>query len=140
MSDQQLLAAYRATRWRVDFPQGPEVLQLDALAPAALRPGGFVTGYNPASVQQDPSQNEAANVSLYQALVAAGAVVSPAVSGEGEWQEPGFAATGLKREALVNLGQQWGQNAIVWVDATGRPTLVATRSGFCGRKVGDAIA
>ena len=137
--DFRLLCAYEQTRWRVLLPNGLVVLGLDAPAPLLLRGAGIITGWNPASEIRSLAANEEANRALRQSLEEAGATLFPTVAGEGAWEEPGFAAVDLGREVLVRFGARWEQNAVVWFDETGRASLVVTRSGFCGRRIGDAV-
>ena len=137
--DLGLLRAYESTCWRVSLPDGAVVLGLDTPAPPLLRGTGIITGWNPESVIRSRSANEAANLALRQSLLSAGATLFPALAGEGVWEEPGFAVAGLGRGTLVQFGERWGQNAVVWFDAAGQASLAVTRSGFCGRRVGDAI-
>ncbi len=144
-SDLDLLAAYRATTWTLALPQGLCYLRLTDHVPIHPRPLGIITAYNPASELRTPEENRAANRALLRELEEAGADAYPAVAeGTGEeaerWREPGFAVAGLPKEALVALGERHGQNAIVWVDREGRATLVVTRSGFCGRGVGEVLS
>lgn len=141
--DLDLLAAYRATTWTLELPDGPFRLRLTEPV-AVLRPLGIITAYNPASVLCTEAENRAANLELQRELEAAGVVIYDVVAAstgeEGErWTEPGFAVAGLPREVLVSLGERYGQNAIVWVDEEGRATLVVTRPGFCGRGVGEVL-
>jgi hypothetical protein len=43
------------------------------------------------------------------------------------------------RPLLVELGLVFGQNAVVWIDATGAASLVNTRAGFAGMRPGQKI-
>lgn len=138
--------AYRATTWVLDSPDGRVPLRLSSpLSPGVVPlPAGIVTAFNPGSVLRDPAENRRANAELHRALQEIGAVPIPCTAlGVGpdaeRWTEPGFAVAGLPRTALVALAQRFGQNAIVWIDAAGHPSLVATRPGFCGRAPGDVL-
>lgn len=145
MRDRELLAAYRATTWRVWTPEGVHTLRLDGgPSPFPLRPAGIVTAYNPASTLRPREENERANERLREEIEAAGGTAHPATAGgtgpDAElWTEPGFAVTGMPREALASLAGRFGQNAIVWIDPAGAPSLRVTRAGFCGLSPGDPL-
>ena len=143
MDDTALLDAYRATTWIIAAPAGEVQFRL-APSPLAVHSLGIVTAYNPASVLQPDHINTAANRRLREELDDAGAEVFSAVAmGTGpnpdQWVEPGFAVSGLRREMLIALGARYGQNAILWIDERGCPSLIVTRPGFAGHAVGDAI-
>ena len=109
-----------------------------------MLPGGIVTAYNPRSELLAPAQNRDAHRRLRSRLLGAGAKILPtlALDGDGrsrEWNEPGYLALEITRELLTEIAHALGQNAIVWVDHTGIPTLVAVRPGFCGARPGDIL-
>lgn len=143
-SDAALLRAYAATRWAVDLPEGPVVVQPGRPAPAALRSAAIVTAYNPASRRVGATRNTRADDALRIRLSRAGLVFhrtravpwDPADTG---WIEPGFAVLGCERDDAVALGARYGQNAIVWIDGYGRVSLAVTRRGFCGLDVGAEL-
>jgi hypothetical protein len=106
--------------------------------------GGIVTAYNPASRLRPEAANREANARLRLRLEALGAepldvVAVPEEPGQEAWREPGFLARHLPCDALVAIGAEHGQNAIVWVPAGGAPRLVCTRDGFAGRRAGETI-
>jgi hypothetical protein len=113
--------------------------------PAELDPFAVVTAYNPASGTIRTDLNRTALRALRAELDATGRRWLPArAHGSGpdarRWAEPGFALLGSGvRAAAVALGAGLGQNAVL-VGAPGQPPLlVATRAGFCGRRVGDVL-
>jgi hypothetical protein len=143
VNDSALLAAYRATTWTVALSAGETRIRLGS-DPLAVPSLGIITAYNPASNLQPDDVNAAANRRLEEELSRTGAEVFSAVAtGTGpradQWVERGFAVSGLPRETLIALGVRYGQNAIVWIDERGQPSLVVTRPGFAGRAVGDSI-
>ena len=140
MSDADLLRAYRETTWTVTLPSGAVRVRIGEPAPVALAGTGIITAYNPRSEPRSGSKNIAANLALRRELEARGARLYPSTAGEGKWEEPGFAAVGLTRDGLAEIGARFEQNAIVWIDPAGVPVLVATRSGFCGYGTGESIA
>lgn len=145
MTDARTLAAYRAAVWTVAIAGvGPVQLRLPGLAPAALRPSGIVTAYNPASALRTPEENARAHRRLRNELGRLGlrwhrCVADADDADSPRWREPGFCVPGPTRDAVVALGERFGQNAVVWVEPDGRVVLVATRRGFAGYGVGDTI-
>lgn len=144
VNDHTLLAAYRATTWTIATARGEIRIHLADPVPLPTRSLGIITAYNPASLLRTDEENRAANPRLRAELKAAGGEIIPALaSGTGpdaeQWTEPGFAVYGLSRAALIAFGRRFGQNAIVWIDARGRPALVVTRPGFGGSRAGDTV-
>jgi Protein of unknown function (DUF3293) len=148
MTDAELLALYRSTTWSVDAPGGRLTVRPDVPAPHALRPSAIVTAFNPASEQPHSlDDTRRADRSLCERIAALGLVPWPTlalgVGADGkpapEWDEPGWCLAGDTREVATGLGCDFGQNAIVWIDADGRVSIVATREGFCGKKVGEVV-
>jgi hypothetical protein len=144
VSDAGLLAAYRATAWSVEAPGGTVEVRIGHAAPAALRPAGIVTAYNPASEPRAEEENRRADARLLARIAAAGVrawrtLARGAHDPAGAWDEPGWCIPGPPRDLAVSLGAEFGQNAIVWIDAHGSVTLVSTREGFCRTAVGETI-
>lgn len=144
MSDAELLDAYRGTTWSVEMTAGTLDVRLDTLADPQLRPSGIVTAYNPASIARTPAENQAADQELLRHVRSLGvqfrrSVATGSAPGAEEWEEPGFLLLGDVRPLLVELGLVFGQNAVVWIDATGAVSLVNTRAGFAGMRPGQKI-
>ena len=144
VTDAELLDAYRGTTWTVEMTAGTVDVRLDALADAQLRPSGIVTAYNPASIARTPDDNRAADQELLRHVRSLGVqfrrtVARGGASGADEWEEPGFLLLGDVRPLLVELGLVFGQNAVLWIDATGAVSLVCTRAGFAGMRPGQKI-
>jgi hypothetical protein len=144
VSDAELLDAYRATVWTVETAAGTLDVRLDQPADAQLRPSGIVTAFNPASIARTPDENRAADQDLLRHVRSLGVpfrrtVAHGTAPGADEWEEPGFLLLGDVRPLLVELGLVFGQNAVLWTDATGAVSLVCTRAGFAGRRPGQKI-
>lgn len=144
MSDPELLEAYRATVWSVDAPDGRVTVRPGTAAPAALCPSAIVTAYNPASQPHSTEQNERADHALRVRIRALGlhpwrTLAHGTGADAAAWDEPGCCLPGDTREIAVDLGRDFGQNAIVWIDAAGHVAMVCTREGFCGARVGEVI-
>jgi hypothetical protein len=137
--------AYRQTVWTVEMPAGTLDVRLEGPpADAQLRPSGIVTAYNPASIARTPDENRAADQELMRHVRSLGVpfrrtVAQGTAPGTDPWEEPGFLLLGDVRPLVVELGLVFGQNAVVWVDATGASSLVCTRAGFAGRLPGQKI-
>jgi hypothetical protein len=112
-------------------------------APAGLRPSGIVTAFNPASQPRDEDANRRADAELRDRFAALEApvfhVLARAPGDDRAWDEPGRCVLTGDRDALVALGESFGQNAIVWIGDAGEVSLVCTRDGFCGARVGEVL-
>lgn len=144
MSDPELLSAYQHTVWSIDAPDGRVTARSGTPAPAALRPSAIVTAYNPASRPRNPEQNQRADQALLGRIRALGlhpwrTLAHGAGDDASAWDEPGWCLPGDTRAAAVLLGRDFGQNAIVWTDADGTVSIVCTREGFCGARMGEAV-
>lgn len=142
MTDRALLDEYLATTWAVWSGSGaPLEVRPGARAPSALSPSAIVTAYNPASELRDEGENARADEALRARLDALDVRVSRTVAkgSDPRWTEPGWCALALPRDAAVALAADFGQNAIVWIDAAGEVTIVVTREGFCGARVGEIV-
>ncbi|HET7234297.1 MAG TPA: DUF3293 domain-containing protein [Longimicrobium sp.] len=145
MSDPELLAAYQQTVWSIHAPDGTVQLRPGLAAPEALRPSAIVTAYNPASKIQSTEANERADHALLGRVRALGLPHWRTLAhgtGGGDpsaWDEPGWCLPGDTLDHAVELGRDFGQNAIVWTDAAGAVAMVCTRDGFCGARVGEVV-
>jgi len=128
----------------VRAPGGPLAVRPGEPAPAPLRPSGIVTAFNPASRPLPPGANLRADAALRARLGALGLPAYRTLAhGTGDdaaaWDEPGWCVAGDVRAEVVRLGAEFGQNAIVWIDTSGEVTIVCTREGFCGARVGEVL-
>lgn len=93
----------------------------------------LVTGWNPGSRELPLRLNQQANCDLEQSLGEAGLDFSPAWGGSlpevtPSWREDGFAVNGLTRQEAAELGEAWGQRAVVWLDSQSAELV------FCAEK------
>lgn len=138
--DPGLWAAYLATDYVVDAPDGEIVLRVDAASDAlaalmrALRmhTAAVLTAHNPWSLRVADDVNDAAQRALEAELSERGIPMLPAAGRDpkGEWPaESSLVAFGLSRESAAALARRYGQNAFVWVPKQGAACqLVATRA------------
>lgn len=108
--------------------QNPEVR--DLLARHGVQNAAYITAHNPASLPRGEAHNTLAMRALRRDLEAgvggSWAVFEGAGQGRaGGWPpEPSLMVLGIDRTQAEKLGRRYGQYAIVWVDATGMPSLV----------------
>ena len=132
--DRALVAAYRATRYRV-FAPVPFDLKVDrrsaALKTLMQRTGvqgaAFITAWNPRGETLAPDTNRERQDLLREALRA---VRLDFVEGfgahaddEGQGEES-LLVLGVDRRAASALGTQFGQNAILWSGSNAVPRLI----------------
>jgi len=133
-----LVEAYRATNYHVFLDGKPFVLRvgqhsdaLDSLYQATrTRTAVFITAENPFSLTLSPAENSASQMRLAQQLSSLTEhIFDGAGQGDDEvWPpETSFLALGINREQACALGQQFGQNAILWADADSVPELILLR-------------
>jgi hypothetical protein len=134
--DPDLIAAYRATDYRIDASP-PVVARIgDASAPvdALLRAQGvttavFITAFNPVSRPTDAAENARAQARLLAVLNAGGHAFLPGlgIGRVGDWPpEPSVLALGVTRAEAEALGRAYRQNAVVWIEAGRAPELLLT--------------
>jgi hypothetical protein len=128
----------------VETQDGPLTVRPGDPAPAPLRPSGIVTAFNPASRPLPPDANLRADAALRARIAALGLSMHRTLArGTGAdaaaWDEPGWCVAGDLRDIVVSLGADFGQNAIVWIVPEGEVTIVCTRDGFCGARVGEVL-
>ena len=146
MTDGALLRAYAGTVWTLYLPEGSCTVRLPGsrALPAELLPLAVVSAYNPRSVPRSVTRNRLADRALERRLRHAGAAFFRSLAGgtgpeAACWDEPGFALPRADRASAVRLARRFGQNALLWLDADGTASLVATRPGFCGKRVGETL-
>ena len=135
-------AAYRAScyafawqgAWRRFALDGDQPPYDDLPAPATL-----ITAWNPNSEAMPAAWNEEANARLRAALVAAHARWDGAYGGSlpgvtPEWREDGFVVFGWEPAAAARWGRDFGQRAVVRLDAAGTGLLFCADERFvpCG--------
>ncbi|HVC00875.1 MAG TPA: DUF3293 domain-containing protein [Steroidobacteraceae bacterium] len=132
---QELIAAYTATRFEAETPNGMIVLRIGAtnaalaglLERAAVDCAGYLTAWNPGSVPQSAERNANAHRRLLHEIESR---ACPYYSGYGRdptgvWPpEHSLLVLGLSLEETCELGRRFGQAAVVAVDAAATPRLV----------------
>jgi hypothetical protein len=121
--DEALLAAYRATEYRVRLPGGGwAAIRIGAPPPAALRtlidarPWGFITAWNPYSRPLPRDANRLAQRALLaelRALPDIAAIRAGCGAGPDGWREPSLFVSGARTGALDTLARRYEQNAYV---------------------------
>lgn len=135
MMTSELLAVYHAAHYQVRHPQGVFTLKTDnpstelatLLRETGSRCAAFITACNPYSWPVGDTENARAQRQLAGQLQEAGYTAIPAIGLDpaGEWQgEESFLVPGLDLEDAKALGQQYAQNAILWMDTDATPQLV----------------
>ena len=134
--DASKIKVYRATDYRIDFPNLIMAVGLRSEPMHRLfdRKGvicaAFVTAYNPRGTLQPEAKNDSAHKLLDAKLASIGV---EALEGSGskpgsDWPaEKSFLALGLSRQDTMNLGLQFQQDAVVWVGKTCVPELILLR-------------
>lgn len=92
--------------------------------------GAFLTAYNPHGKIRDKDTNQAANARLREHLDALGALVFEGEGADptGEWSpEPSFFVLGIDIKAARQIGEQYRQDAIIWIEEDAIPELVLLR-------------
>lgn len=138
-----LRAAYLATDYRFEADTQSFTLRIgeqhpyvcDLLKMHNVKGAAFITAYNPFSLVVSDEKNTLAmgelrreleydkNIGTYFIFEGAGQDC------KGDWPpEQSLMVLGISRSRAEELGRQYGQNAIVWVDGTGTPSLVELES------------
>ncbi len=92
--------------------------------------GAFITAYNPRGTRQPDEANNQAHSQLADQLSKLGVKSIEGSGGEkgSDWPtERSYFALGLALEPAKEIGIQFGQDAIVWVDADAVPQLILLR-------------
>jgi hypothetical protein len=134
----ELVDAYRAAEYRVERGAGSFCFHIQQHSPPLARlladtgqaSAFFITAYNPYSEPQDTAANRAAHARLQQRLRSLTQDLFDAVGVDvsGEWPaEPGYLAVGVPRETAHAVGNEFRQNAIVWIGPDALPELMLLR-------------
>ena len=146
MSDQQvefssvneeLREAYRATNYNVLGPP-PFTLRIGVESPDIanlyrdynVSTAAFLTGCNPFSAPTPEHENKLKQQQLVERLHKLSISFLQGMGEDplGEWAgEPSVLALGILREAATRLGNDFRQNAIVWISADRFPELIFLR-------------
>ena len=87
----------------------------------------FLTAWNPFSKPTTRQENDRAQRQLERQLHMVAVAVLPGVGEDAssEWPgEPSVLALGISRETAIRLGNEFRQNAIVWIGADRIPELI----------------
>lgn len=134
----ELLAAYRATDYRVRLARGGYAsIRVDKPLPVDLLPlvgahcWGFITAWNPLSQPFSRQLNRQAQRLLLRALRECPGTVTVyaalGVGSDGTWKEPSLFVVGPEIGQLDPLAQRFGQNAYVHGRGHGPAILRWTR-------------
>jgi len=132
------IRAYRATDYRLghtaqDIGLAPGIRSdrlCELFSAKSVKSGAFLTAYNPRGNQKSATENEQAHARLAAALAECG---FESIEGSGsesgsDWPaEKSYFAFGLGRDGAIAFGQQFDQDAIVWVGKHAVPELVLLR-------------
>ena len=105
--------------------------QLDELhASKEVRSSAFITAFNPYGTARDEVSNLDANQSLLARIKHLGYQVIEGVGAdkEGLWPpEPSFMVLGIDKQTAELLGNEYHQDAIIWIGSDAIPRLVLLR-------------
>jgi hypothetical protein len=135
--DEALRAAFRATRYCFDSPDGELVLRIDtpnAALRALLRSqhsdcAAVLTAFNPQGRQRNRAANLAAQTQLQRDLGAAGFTLLGGRNEDParEWVEESFLVIGIDMAAAMSQAARHDQLAFLWTDAaSATPRLIET--------------
>ena len=130
--------AYRATDYRLGHTTQDIVLApgmrsdrlAELFASKSVTCGAFLTAFNPLGTQKSDIENDQAHAELTKTLAHLGL---ESIEGSGsevgtQWPaEKSLFALGLNRQEAIAIGQQFDQDAIVWVGDSAVPELVLLR-------------
>lgn len=134
MISDALVAAFRATTYRVETEEGWFDLRIGAINPAfdeylrrrRVSNWGVLTAHNPGAERAD-SENRRRQVDLMEALRASAMAFMNAnnVADGGEWpDEPGFLVLDAGKEEMIELASRFSQLAFVFGKTGSEPILV----------------
>ena len=134
----ELIASYHSAIYR--FGTGPSAILLcidqysnplaSLITESGRRCAVFISAYNPGSRIQSSESNRVAHDRLHNDLRSHADQIIEGVSSDpsGVWpSEMGFLAVGVDLATAQRLGDQYGQNAILWVDEDAVPRLILLR-------------
>jgi hypothetical protein len=132
--DDELREAYRSTHFNVLEP-APFTLRIeeqsqdlaDLYRDYDVCSAAFLTAWNPFSEPIPQQENDRAQRQLERQLhmLAVAALSGIGEDASGQWPgEPSVLALGISRETAISLGNEYRQNAIVWIGADRIPELV----------------
>ena len=134
----QLIAHYTQAHYRIGDTAESMTLRIDQysaplaqfLAASHRSCAAIISAYNPYSELLSNAENLAAHESLRNLLIhhATPGIESLNVDPAGIWPaEKSFLIPGIDINTAKSLGQQFRQNAIVWIDRNAIPRLILLR-------------
>jgi hypothetical protein len=134
----EIIEAYRSARYKVTGTETPFVLHVDEpsaelaslLKNSKSQGAAFITVDNPQSQIVPNEQNLQARRSFLKEMEGSGLRFYLGVGEDpaGQWPgEQSFLVLGLSLEMAKKLGNQYGQNAILWAGHDGKPELILLR-------------
>ncbi|WP_350282638.1 DUF3293 domain-containing protein [Nitrosomonas sp.] len=135
---EELVRHYLAAQYQVWIDASLVVLQIGCQsAPLAAllqatgnRSAVYVTACNPAGELVSPQENQFAMARLYEKLLCysnhiyRGAGIDP----DGKWPaEESLLALGIDLSTAKKIGDEFGQNALIWIDSDAIPCLILLR-------------
>ncbi len=134
----EIIKAYRSARYRVMGTEPPFVLRVDepSVELASLlknskgQGAAFITVDNPQSRVVSNEQNLQARRSFMKEIEEKGFQFYLGVGEDpvGQWPgEQSFLVLGISLETAENLGNKYGQNAVLWAGLKGVPQLILLR-------------
>lgn len=131
----ELVAAYRAARYRVDAGFDLRVDCFCAPLAALHRARGvassaFITASNPRSVRCDAAENAAREASFEAGVRALGfaTLSGRGCDPQGLWpDEPSLLILGLELDPARRLASEQGQNGLIWSGSDAVPRLILLR-------------
>jgi hypothetical protein len=130
----ELLESYESANYHVDASPS-FILKIGKYSPelhsmydaSHKKRAAFITAYNPASVELSNEENKERNRELEEKIQA---LHLDYIHGEGKcdeskWSgEESFLVLGINQEDAIQLGKEFGQNAIVWIPENCIPELL----------------
>ena len=132
---EELIGKYLTAQYQIRMDTSAITLQIgrrSAPLAALLRATAnqnavYITACNPASKLISPEENQSAMVRLYEKVtcysnhIYCGKSIDPS----GEWPaEESLLVLGIDLSTARSIGQEFGQNAIVWIDSAAIPHLI----------------
>ena len=132
--DKKLLESYESANYHIDASPG-FILKIGQYSPelhsiyeaSHKKKAAFITAYNPASVELSNEENKERNQQLEEKIQA---LHLDYIHGEGkcdenEWSgEESFLIFGINQKEAIELGKEFGQNAIIWIGEKAIPELL----------------
>lgn len=125
MSGKDLLHSYIKTTYKAWFPAGALDLRIAERSPEmdqmlksfSVSSWAFITAQNPGSIRLAESENARRGRELWRQIEARGFnhFIAEGSADDGQWPpEEGLIVLGITRSEACELGQAFGQNAIVF--------------------------